>query len=164
MSEAPEQKTNEADVMIKYTELEDQRLKSYLTNHNTNLMLINEFRLDDCGSYQLAKIEYLYSKCVLYASLIAGHYRKQQRYFEAMAEIHQADAYENARTSEESTLTGSTDGQYLSRKAKGEQLKMAARYEGDYIRWQGIAKSYENSINSIKDMIKSLEKEKNGGV
>ena len=160
----PEQKTNEADMMNEFKELEDKRIQKYLTNHNTNLMLINEFKLDELGSYQLAKVEYLYSKCVLDASLIAGHYRKQQRYYEAMAEIKQADAYENARTAEGSELKGSTDGQYLSRKAKGEQLIKAAQYEGDYIRWQGIAKSYENSINSVKDMIKSLEKEKNGGV
>lgn len=160
----PEQRTNEADVLQQYAQLEDERLRKYLTNHNANLMLINEFKLDDCGSYQLAKIEYLYSKCVMYASLISGHYRKQQRYYEAMAEIHQADAYENARTSLDSELKGSTDGQYLSRKAKGEQLLQAAKNEGDYIRWHGIAKSYENSINSLKDMIKSLEKEGKGGV
>jgi hypothetical protein len=159
-----EQKTNESDVFIKYAELEDERLKSYLTNHNTNLMLINEHRLDSLGSYQLAKLEYLYSKCMLYASLIAGHYRKQQRYYEAQAEIKQADAYENARTADNSELKGSTDGQYLSRKAKGEQLIYAAKNEGDYIRWQGITKAYENSINSIKDMIKSLDKEGKGGV
>jgi hypothetical protein len=164
MIEAPEQKTNEASVMNEYSQLEDERIKKYLSNHNTNLYLINEFKLDDIGSYQLAKVEYLYSKCMLYASLIAGHYRKQQKYYEAMAEIHQADAYENARTSDTSELKGSTDGQYLSRKAKGEQLIKAAQFEGDYIRWQGITKSYESSINSIKDMIKSLEKEGKGGV
>lgn len=156
--------TNEADVLNEFVELEDQRLKKYLTNHNANLMIINEMEFDKLGSFQLAKVEYLYSKCMLYASLISGHYRKQQRYYEAMAEIHQADAYESARTSMLSELKGSTDAQYLSRKAKGEQLKQAAQYEGDYVRWSGIAKSYENSINSVKDMIKSLEKEKHGGV
>jgi hypothetical protein len=160
----PEQATNEADLIEKYAELEDERMRDYITNHNTNLMLINEMSLDQLGSYQLAKVEYLYSKCMLYASLIAGHYRKQQKYFEAMAEIGQADAYEQARTSTVSNLTGSTDGQYLSRKAKGQQLIKAAKNEGDYIRWQGIAKSYENSINSVKDMIKGIEKEKKGGV
>jgi hypothetical protein len=164
MSNTPEKKTNEAAVFAEFDQLEDQRLKKYLTNHNTNLMLINEFSLDDCGSYHLAKIEYLYSKCMLYASLISGHYRKQQRYYEAMAEIEQANAYESARTSDDSELKGSTDGQYLSRKAKGEQLLKAARNEGDYARWSGITKSYENSINSIKDMIKSLEKEGKGGI
>lgn len=57
-----------------------------------------------------------------------------------------------------------TDSQYKSRRAKAEELARASKFEGDYVRWQGIAKAYENSINSLKDMIKSIEKERWGGV
>lgn len=156
--------TNEADLLIKYKELEDQRMSSYLTNHNANLMIINEMNIDDLSSFQLAKMEYLYSKCQLYAYLIASHYRKEQKYHEALAEQAQADCYEATRMGKNGEFKTSTDAQYLSRKAKGKELEIASKHDGDCSRWRGIAEAYGSSINSIKDMIKSFEKENHGGV
>jgi hypothetical protein len=147
----------------KYKELEDGRIWSYLDKHNQYIKLIDDVDMDSIGSFQLAKCEYWYSKAQLYAALISGHYRKQQKYYEAMAEQAQANEYERVRLHGDKLKTG-TDAQYLSRMAKGKELENAAKYEGDYIRWKGIADSYESSINSIKDMIKSLDKENKGGV
>jgi hypothetical protein len=148
-----------------YKQLEDKRIHTYVTKHNDFLKQINEIDLDTAGSVMISKMEYLYSQAQIYAYLIAGHYRKFQKYHEALAEQAQADSYEDARLNKgQHGLNGSTDGQYLSRKAKGLQLEKAARFEGDYIRWNGIAKAYENAINSLKDLIKAHNKENNGGV
>lgn len=148
-----------------YKELEDKRIWDYLQSHNDYLNKINAINLDNAGTFQLGKCELLYSRARLYASLIAGHYRKLQKYHEAMAEQAQADMFESVRKGEYDALfkTG-VDGQYLSRKAKGKQLEKAAQYEGDYIRWTGIANSYESAINSLKDMVKGVKNESNGGV
>lgn len=47
----------------------------------------------------------------------------------------------------------------MSRLTKGLQLEKSAEYEGLYDQWRGIAKSYENSVNAIKDMIKTATKD-----
>lgn len=148
-----------------FEQLEDQRILAYVRKHNSFLNQINAIDLDTAGSFMISKMEYLYSQAQIYAYLIAGHYRKFQKYHEALAEQAQANSYEDTRLNRgEHGLNGSTDGQYLSRKAKGLQLEKAARFEGDFIRWNGIAKAYENAINSLKDMIKAHNKENNGGV
>jgi hypothetical protein len=149
----------------RYIELEDEAIRHYVSKHNEYLAKINEIGLDNAPSLLIAKAEYWYAWAQIYASNIAGYYRKQQKLYEARAEMAQADGYEAARTNKDGRqLNGSTDGQYLSRKAKGKQLEKAAHYEGNYIRWSGIAKSYGDAINSLKDIIKSIEKEKKGDV
>lgn len=146
-------------------ELEEEAIRHYVSKHNEYLAKINEIDLDDAPSFLIAKAEYWYAWAQIYASNIAGYYRKQQKLYEARAEMAQADGYEAARTNkDERQLNGATDAQYLSRKAKGEQLETAAHYEGQFIRWSGITKSYGDAINSLKDIIKSIEKENKGGI
>lgn len=152
-----------AESIDNFKELEDKRIWDYIDKHNGFLNQINEIDLDNSPPFRIAKAEYLYSRAQLYASLISGHYRKLQKYHEAMAEQEQANSYESTRLGDGPLKTG-TDAQYLSRLAKGKELEIASTYDGDYVRWTGIAKSYESAINSLKDMIKSLEKENRGGV
>lgn len=144
-----------AEVIEFNRDIEDRAMGSYIDKHNKLIDQINEYNLDDVTPVQVAKMEYLYAQSQLYAYLIAGHYRKKQRYYEAQAEQHQANSYEETRKEERPA----SDAQYLSRRAKGKQLEIAAGYEGNYIRWNGIAQAYENSINSLKDLGKAIVRE-----
>lgn len=149
----------------RYKELEDEAIMHYVEKHNEYIKKIDSVKLDQSGTFAIANTELLYSKAQLYASNIASYYRKYQKLYEAKAEQEQANAYERARTNkDEKCLNGSTDAQYLSRMAKGRELEKAAKYEADYIRWNGIAVSYGNAINSLKDMIKGIKQESHGGV
>ena len=160
--------TGVVDTLTKFIELEDQAVQDYIHKHNQFLKRIEEFEKllsngVSLGQVELAKIEYWYSKCQLYAYLIAGYYRKQQFYYEAIAEQEQANMYEKVKLKQyDPLLHNSTDAQYLSRRAKGIQLETAATHAGNYIRWNGIAMSYEFAINSIKDMVKGGKAEQRG--
>lgn len=152
-----------------YIELEEAAMATYIAKHNSFLKKIEDIEsyFDGAnvpGQVELAKMEYWYAKAQLYAYLISGYYRKQQKYYEALAEQEQANFYEKVRSQEyDAKLQTSTDAQYLSRRAKGAKLLEASKHEGNYSRWNGIAKSYENAINSIKDMIKGCRAEEKGG-
>lgn len=112
-------------------------------------------RMDSLSPYELAKLEYLYSKAERQAWNIAGYYKKQYKYYEGMAEIAQGTTYKSIRAEDKTSV----DAQYESRIAKGNALAEAAEYEGDYVTWKGIAGTYERAANSIKDAIKAIEKE-----
>jgi len=148
--------------------LEDNAILNYVKNHNDYLKKIEayEVHLNEgalLGRVELAKMEYWYSYAQRYAYLISGYYRKQQKYYEAHAEIQQANMYENVKLGKyNDKLSNSTDAQYLSRRAKGEQLELASHHEGNFKRWEGIALSYESAINSIKDMVKGGRAEERG--
>lgn len=141
-----------------YKELEDQRIADFLFKHNNLLRQVNAYDMDAASPFQLAKMEYIYSQAKLYAHLISSHYRKQQRYHEAMAEQDFANEYESIRDDKEKKRSA-TDANVIARRAKGKQMDFAGREEANYIRWNGIAISYESMINSLKDMIKSIAKE-----
>ena len=141
-----------------YKELEDQRIADFLYKHNNILRGISDVELPGCTPYQLAELEYRYSQVQLYANLIASHYRKSQRYHESRSEQDYADSYESIRDDKENKRTAS-DAQVMARKAKGKQLEEAGKYEADFLRWSGIAKSYEMSAYSLKDMLKGIDKE-----
>lgn len=136
-------------------ELEDKAMATYIEKHNSFISTIESYDMDAVAPTQIARMEYLYAQAQLYAYLIAGHYRKKQRYHEALAEQQQANSYEETRKGDRPA----TDAQYISRRAKGKQLELAGHYEGNYIRWNGIAQAYENSINSLKDLGKAIVKE-----
>jgi hypothetical protein len=143
--------------------LEDEQVMAAVKKHNAILAEVNALNPDELPA-DCAKAQYLYWKAQATAWVITGFYKKRFRYYEAQAEISQADKYEEIRVegfSEERKGTG-TDGQYLSRKAKGEKLVFAAKYEGDFDRWRGIAHAYDNAINSLKDMMKWHMKEFDG--
>lgn len=138
--------------------LEDERMHDFIHKHNSILREINKVSLSGATPYQLAELEYKYSNCKLYAHLISSHYRKQQRYHESMAEQDFADEYERIRDDNEKKRSAA-DAQVLARKAKGKQMQLAGNHEADYIRWNGVAISYESMINSLKDAIKAIGKE-----
>lgn len=132
-------------------------IDKYEVAHSKSVKEIQELdkRIDSLSPFELAKLEYLYSKAERQAWHIAGYYKKQYKYYEGMAEIAQGTAYKGFRNEGKS----SGDAQYESRIAKGNALAEASQYEGDFIIWKGVASTYERAGNSIKDMIKSITKE-----
>lgn len=156
------------DTLEKHMELEDRSVHDYIMKHNEFLKKIEYYdRFLDTGQtlgqVELAKMEYWYSKAQLYAHLIAGFYRGRQKLLEGQAEQEQANFFEQVRIKQyDERLSNSTDAQYLSRRAKGEKLVEAAGYEKGYMQWRGVAESYEQSINSLKDMVKGGRAEQRG--
>ncbi|MEH7251910.1 hypothetical protein V7111_07270 [Neobacillus niacini] len=134
------------------------KLEDYFDTHKKYIGQIKvlDDRMDSLAPYELAKLEYLYTKAERIAWHIAGHYKKQYKYYEGLAEIHQGQEYKNVR---EDQNKSATDGQYLSRITKGNMLCEAADYEGDYISWCGVARTYERAANAIKDIMKAIVKE-----
>lgn len=134
------------------------KLDDYFKSHENYIKQIKvlDDRMDSLAPYELAKLEYLYTKAERIAWHIAGHYKKQYKYYEGLAEIHQGQEYKSVR---EDKNKSATDGQYLSRITKGNMLCEAADYEGDYISWCGVAKTYERAANAIKDIMKAIVKE-----
>ncbi|MBX6361976.1 MAG: hypothetical protein IRZ03_18120, partial [Acidobacterium ailaaui] len=116
--------------------------------------LINEYDLDNVTPVQVAKMEYYYAQAQIYAYLIASHYRKAQRYHEAQGRQQRANLFEEIRKER-----SAADADALSRRVEGEQEEIAGRYEANYLRWYGIAQSYEHCINSLKDLGKAIMKE-----
>lgn len=110
-------------------------------------------RMDHLAPYEIAKLEYLYTKAERQAWVIAAYHKRNQKYFESMAEIKQGQKYQEAR---EKGATG-TDAQYVSRIKKGEMLRQAAEHEGFYVSWRGVAQTYERAAHALKDIMKSIE-------
>jgi hypothetical protein len=134
------------------------KLDDYFKSHKNYIDQIKALddRMDSLAPYEIAKLEYLYTKAERIAWNIAGHFKKEYKYYEGLAEIHQGQEYKNVR---EDASKSATDGQYLSRITKGNMLCEAAQYEGDYISWKGIASTYERAANSLKDILKAIEVE-----
>ncbi|MFK3938924.1 hypothetical protein ACI2JA_15600 [Alkalihalobacillus sp. NPDC078783] len=145
--------------------MNEKALEYYIAAHNKAIEKIQitegpQARIEDLTPVQMAKLEYEYAEAERQAYRIASYYKSQQKYHEAMAEIEQGKAYERV------VIDGggrSADGQYLSRKFKGEELKKAGKHEGDYMKWRGVAVSYERAANSLKDMIKARSYEDGTG-
>ncbi|ALY08121.1 hypothetical protein BhaS171_00065 [Bacillus phage vB_BhaS-171] len=116
-------------------------------------------RLNELAPFELAKLEYLYTKVERHAWTIAGYFKSQAKYYEGMAEVAQGTAYKNIRKEDGKTAS---DAQYESRIAKGNMLMEAGEHEGDFTSWKGFALSYEGARNAIKDMIKAISSEGGG--
>ncbi|GIN93359.1 hypothetical protein [Siminovitchia terrae] len=140
---------------VKQINTDELELKRYLKSHKLAIDAIQllDNRIDELAPFELAKLEYLYTKAERAAWGIAAWYKKKQKYYEGVAEIAQGQEFKKVRDDGAS----STDAQYLSRIAKGVQLTAAADHEGDYIAWRGVAQTYERAANSIKDMMKANE-------
>lgn len=132
----------------------DELFKSH-ENYIKQIRVLDE-RMDELAPYEIAKLEYFYTRAERIAWRIAGEYKKEYKYYEGMAEIAQGQEYKRIREGKKNT---STDGQYMSRITKGQMLVEAAKHEGDFISWKGIASSYENAINALKDIIKAIDKQ-----
>jgi hypothetical protein len=111
--------------------------------------------------HELARAEYLYTRARAICYRIVGHYKAEFKLYEARAEQMQARGYEKIRKGEAEGFAekfkSSTDAQYMSRLTKGIQLENAAKPEGMYDQWRGIAESYRDAANAIKDMINTAE-------
>ena len=135
-------------------------MKQYEEEHNKIIDQINEIDLDRCDPVSIAKAEYLYAKARIVAYKIAGHYKAEQKYYEAQAEIQQGLGYKKIRRGEMEDykdMKAAADAQYLSRITKGKQLAEAAKYEGLYTQWKGIADTYQDAVNALKDLIKAIK-------
>lgn len=148
-----------------YAKLEDEQLQEVIKRHNNILNQINKLDIENIPN-DCTKAEYLYFQAQYYASMMMGYYKNRFKHYESMAEQAQADRYEEVVMNgfgNKEKGTG-TDGQYLSRKAKGEMLDKASHYEGNFDRWRGIYNSYDNAINALKDQYKLLVATDKGGV
>lgn len=134
---------------------ENQKLKDLFDSHKKYISQIKQLdsRMDELAPYEIAKLEYLYTKAERIAWQITGEYKREYKYYEGMAEVAQGQEYKNIRENKKST---STDGQYMSRITKGQMLMEAANYEGDYMSWRGIAGTYERAANALKDLMKAI--------
>lgn len=147
-----------------YKDLEDEAIMHYVKKHNGFLEQINAVNLDDAPPFLLAKVRYWYAWASNYAFQIASYYRKQQKRYEAKSKIDRSDVYELTRKGENGTLKTQQDAYNLAKKAEGLQLDEAGHYESQHMRWKGIAESYKDAGNSIKDMQESVQRENKGGV
>ena len=132
-----------------------KEIESYESAHAKYIKEIQELddRMDHLAPYEVAKLEYLYTKAERQAWVIAAYHKKNQKYYEGMAEIRQGQEYQKARNEGKS----GTDAQYLSRITKGEMLCEASDHEGGYVSWRGIAQTYERAAHALKDIMKSIE-------
>lgn len=137
---------------------EDKELSDLFKVHKQYIADIKvlDDRMDHLAPYEISKLEYLYTKAERIAWKIAGWYKKKYKYYEGLAEIYQGQEYKKVREDEGKS---SADGQYLSRITKGNMLCEAADYEGDYISWKGVASTYERAANSLKDVMKYIDKQ-----
>jgi hypothetical protein len=137
---------------------EDKELSDLFLVHKQYIADIKKLddRMDELAPYEISKLEYLYTKAERIAWKIAGWYKKKYKYYEGLAEIYQGQEYKKVR---EDDGKSAVDGQYLSRITKGNMLCEAAEYEGDYISWKGVASTYERAANSLKDVMKYIEKQ-----
>jgi hypothetical protein len=137
---------------------EDKELTDLFKVHKQYIADIKvlDDRMDHLAPYEISKLEYLYTKAERIAWKIAGWYKKKYKYYEGLAEIYQGQEYKKVR---EDDGKSAVDGQYLSRITKGNMLCEAADYEGDYISWKGVASTYERAANSLKDVMKYIDKQ-----
>lgn len=132
-----------------------KEIENYENAHAKYIREIQELdnRMDSLSPYEIAKLEYVYTKAERQAWVITAYHKKNQKYYEGMAEIKQGQAYQEARNVGKS----GTDAQYLSRITKGEMLCKASIHEGDYVSWRGIAQTYERAAHALKDVMKAIE-------
>ncbi|MGD7007606.1 hypothetical protein [Metabacillus sp. 84] len=137
--------------------MDDKTYQDTKKSHDNSIAEIKELdkRLNSLAPFELAKLEYLYTKVERHAWTIAGYFRNKAKYYEGMAEVSQGTAYANLRKDGKS----GQDAQYEARIAKGHMLTEAAGYDGQHIAWKGFALSYEGARNAIKDMIKGISTE-----
>lgn len=139
-------------------------LEEWESQHNKIIDQIDKIMENHSHTpYELSRAEWLYTKAEKVTWHIVGHYKAEFKYYEAMAEQMQARGYEKIRKGEaegfEEKFKSAQDAQYMSRLTKGLQLEKASKAEGLYDRWRGVAGSYQNACNAVKDMIKTVQKE-----
>jgi hypothetical protein len=140
--------------------MNDKRYQDAVKAHDTSIKEVKKLdeRLHELSPFELAKLEYMYTKVERHAWTIAGYFKTQAKYYEGLAEVSQGTTYKNLRADQSEKKT-SVDAQYESRIAKGNMLIKASEFEGDFTAWKGWAGSYEGARNSIKDMIKAVSTE-----
>jgi hemerythrin superfamily protein len=137
-------------------------LEQYEQEHNRILEEINAINLDSASPFEISKVAYLYTQARVIAFKIAGHYKAEYKHYEAQAEVQQGLGYKLIRRKEHEEyrdLTTAADAQYLSRITKGKQLDLASKSEGLYTQWKGIADTYQDSRNALKDVLDAIKAE-----
>lgn len=137
-------------------------LEQFEQEHNQILEEINAIELDKASPFEISKVAYLYTQARVIAFKIAGHYKAAYKHHEAQAEIQQGLGYKLIRRKEHEDyqdLTTAADAQYLSRITKGKELEKASKYEGLYTQWKGIADTYQDSRNALKDVLDAIKAE-----
>lgn len=131
-----------------------EKYQHALAAHTKVIAEIRELdkRLHSLSPFELARLEYMYTKAERHAWTIAGYFKSQTKFYEGMAEVSQGTTYKSIRESGKTAQ----DAQYESRIAKGNCLIEAGTHEGDFTSWKGFAISYEGARNSIKDMLKAV--------
>lgn len=142
-------------------------LDYYVEQHNYYLSLIEQTGFNDpeadpvlLGPGLLAKIEIWYSFARKEAYNIAGKCRDMQKFYLACAEQGKSNQYERVRLRQyHKEMNSATDAKEVARRIAGRLEEKAARWEGEYMRWQGAGDAYEQTGNSCKDLFKLAEYE-----
>jgi hypothetical protein len=156
-----------AERIDQYCKQAEPELDYYIQQHSYYLTLIDQTGFNDpeqdlvlLGPATLGRIEIWYSMARKEAISIAGKCRELQKFYLANAEQAKSNQYERVRLGDyDSKMSSATDAKEIARRVGGRLEEKAARYEGDYLRWQGIADSYEQMGNAVKDSFKLAEYE-----
>lgn len=142
-------------------------LDYYISRHNHYLTLIDQTGFNEpdvdvilLGPALLARIELWYSMARKEAYNVSGKCRDLQKFYLAVAEQGKSNQYERVRLKQYSKeMHTSTDAKEISRRVGGRLEEKAAYFEGEYMRWNGIAEAYEQTGHAVKDMYKLAEYE-----
>lgn len=134
-----------------------------IKRYNQIIETINEYEknIDTLTPYKLSKLEFYYNKAEREAWKIAGYYKSVYQFYNGRSQTERGREYINLRTGRTSDQRkwNINDSNYASRMKEGECLEIAGIYEGYFVTWRGIAQSHQGMQNTIKDMIKAIERE-----
>lgn len=145
----------------KLKDLLPHNIEKSIYRHNQIINHINEYEenLDALTPFQIAKLEHFYNKAEREAWKIAGYYKSQYQFYNGRASTERGVSYINMRDGNGKAKRPINDANYASRVQEGKNLEIAGIYEGYFVTWRGIAQSYAGMQNTLKDMIKAIDKE-----
>lgn len=143
-----------------YKEQIQKELAYFIEQHNYYLALIDQSGFNDAdadpvllGPGLLARIRNWYSLASVEAYGISGKSRDLQKFYLAVAEQGKANQYELVRLGKyHKDMHNATDAKEIARRVGGRLEEKAARWEGEYLRWQGAGDGYDRAANSVKDL------------
>jgi hypothetical protein len=129
----------------------DQAIK----RHNTIIEMVNGYEkdMDSLTPFQLAKLEHCYNKLEREAWKITGYYKSQYQFYFGRASTERGKFYIYERETNKCQVN---DSNYKSKVQEGINQEISGIYEGYFVTWKGIAQSYANMQNALKDMIKAV--------
>lgn len=129
-----------------------------IRKHNKMLTFINEYEenIDSLTPFQISKLQHYYNKAEREAWKLAGYFKSQYQYYYGKASTDRGQFYIYERETNKCNIN---DSNYRSKVKEGINQQISGIYEGHYVTWKGIAQSYAGAMNTMKDMIKAIEKE-----